>query len=431
MNKKNVLIFPAGGENAVNIYDSLKYNLHFELFGATSKKDYSLELYKNDHYYCGNLLISNNNFISEFNNVLSKFKIDYIIPTHDVIALYLMENESKINAKIVCSPLETARIANSKKLIFEHIKGKFYCPIIYDNVEKINKYPVFIKPDIGAGGKGATIVNSVEQLNTILKTSNNMVICQYLPGNELTVDCFTDRKGQLLFIGPRTRDRITMGISFNSKKVPLTNEIEQIANDLNNLFKFRGAWFFQVKQDYDGNYKLMEFSVRMAGTMALYRELGINFALLSLFDAMNMDIKLLYSDLNIELSRRLQNSYTIDYYYENVYIDFDDTIIVQNKVNTIAMQFIYQCINKNKKIILLSKHSTDLLLDLKKFHIDKSIFNEIIHLKETENKTDFIKANNSIFIDNYFKEREEVQRLKKIPVFDVDAIESLIDYSDF
>ena len=225
---------------------------------------------------------------------------------------------------------------------------------------------MFIKPDIGAGGKGATIVNSVEQLNTILKTSNNMVICQYLPGNELTVDCFTDRKGQLLFIGPRTRDRITMGISFNSKKVPLTNEIEQIANDLNNLFKFRGAWFFQVKQDYDGNYKLMEFSVRMAGTMALYRELGINFALLSLFDAMNMDIKLLYSDLNIELSRRLQNSYTIDYYYENVYIDFDDTIIVQNKVNTIAMQFIYQCINKNKKIILLSKHSTDLLLDLKK-----------------------------------------------------------------
>ena len=175
----------------------------------------------------------------------------------------------------------------------------------------------------------------------------------------------------------------------------------------------------------------MEFSVRMAGTMALYRELGINFALLSLFDAMNLDVKLLYSDLNIELNRRLQNSYQIEFDFDTVYIDFDDTIIINNRVNTIAMQFIYQCVNKNKNIILISKHSTDIYEDLKNFHIDKSLFNKIIHLNDDESKVNFINTPNSIFIDNYFKEREEVHRLKKIPVFDVDAIESLIDYSDF
>ena len=430
MNKANVLIFPAGGENAINIYDSLKYNLHFELFGATSKKDYYVDLYKKENFYLGDLYINDSNFITNFNKILSKFKIKYVIPTHDVIALYLMENEKNIKAKIICSPLETTRIANSKKMIFQNIMGKFYCPKVYTEAKTVDNYPVFVKPNIGVGGKGATIINNVDQLKDVLK-KDDMVICEYLPGNELTVDCFTDKNGKLLFIGPRTRERITIGISFDSKKVPLTDEIAKIANDLNETFKFRGAWFFQVKQDSNGNYKLMEFSVRMAGTMALYRELGINFALLSLFDAMNLDVKLLYSDLNIELNRRLQNSYQIEFDFDTVYIDFDDTIIINNRVNTIAMQFIYQCFNKNKNIILISKHSTDIYEDLKNFHIDKSLFNKIIHLNDDESKVNFINTPNSIFIDNYFKEREEVHRLKKIPVFDVDAIESLIDYSDF
>ena len=29
MEKINVLIFPSGAENAINVYDSLKYNIHF------------------------------------------------------------------------------------------------------------------------------------------------------------------------------------------------------------------------------------------------------------------------------------------------------------------------------------------------------------------------------------------------------------------
>ena len=64
MNKANVLIFPAGGENAINIYDSLKYNLHFELFGATSKKDYSVDLYKKENFYLGDLYINDSNLIT-------------------------------------------------------------------------------------------------------------------------------------------------------------------------------------------------------------------------------------------------------------------------------------------------------------------------------------------------------------------------------
>lgn len=42
---------------------------------------------------------------------------------------------------------------------------------------------------------------------------NDYVICEYLRGEEYTVDCLTDRNGRLLFISPRSRERILAGIS--------------------------------------------------------------------------------------------------------------------------------------------------------------------------------------------------------------------------
>lgn len=430
MEIKNVLIFPAGGENAINIHDSLKYNLHFNLFGASSVEDYGVELYKKENYCISNFYINDENFIDNFNSLLNKFKIDFIIPTHDTIALFLMENEDKINAKIVCSPLETTLVANNKKKIFEYLNGKDYCPKIYACADEVEYYPVFLKPNIGAGGKGTMLVKDKATLNNVLNLYNDMVINEYLPGEELTVDCFTDRNRNLKFIGPRTRERITIGISFKSQKVDLTPEIENIAIDLNSTFRFRGAWFFQVKKDNNGKFKIMEFSVRQAGTMALYRELGINFAALSLFDFMNIDVDILYNDLNIQLSRRLSNSYSLDYNYNCVYIDFDDTLIINNKVNSVAMRFLYQCLNENKKIFLLTKHTTNIYDDLKKYHIDSNIFNKIYILADEESKANYINDKQSIFIDNYYKERKEIKNKLDIPVFDVDAIECLIDYSE-
>ena len=254
-----------------------------------------------------------------------------------------------------------------------------------------------------------------------------MIICENLPGNEYTVDCFTDRKGNLLFVGPRTRERITMGISFKSNSVILNEEIQHIAAQLNNKFIFRGAWFFQVKEDKFGKLKLLEFSVRQAGTMALYRQLGINFAILSIFDFMDLDIEIMYNDYSIQLDRRLSNSYKVEYEYNKIYVDFDDTLIVNNKVNTTLMKFLYQATNKRKKIILLTKHQFDLDESLKKHRINKDLFDDIILLTSDDKKSSYIDNSNSIFIDNYFLERIDVKTNCSIPVFDVDAVESLID----
>lgn len=424
MKKKAVLIFPSGAENALNIYDSLKYNLHFELFGATSKDDHSKYIFDEKHLSIGDYNINSNSFFDNFNKLLRKNKIEFIIPTHDEISMFLIRNQSLIEAVVVCSPALTCEIAFSKIKTFDCLKGKNYIPKIYQVNDEI-EYPVFIKPDIGAGARDTHIINNYQELNKYVSV-DNYLISEFLPGEELTVDCFTDRNRNLCFVGPRTRERITNGVSFRSKNVKLTREIEKIAKDLNKTFVFRGLWFFQLKKDENNHYKLMEISVRCAGTMALYRQLGINFASLSLFDFMGYDLSIAKNDFNIELDRYYKSCYKVNIKYDSIYLDFDDTLIVNGMVNTDLMKLIYQWLNDNKKIYLISKHETDIYVDLEKYKINKEIFEEIIIISPDKVKADYISEKNAIFIDNYFVERKKVFEKLNIPVFDVDAIECLV-----
>lgn len=423
--KTNVLIFPAGSENAIDIYDALKYNLHFNLFGASAKPDYAQCLYPASNYYQGDIYINTPNFWENFNGILKRFSIDFIIPTHDTIALYLAENIDAFDAKLVCSPAETAKIARSKKQMMAALSGADFLPRWYRTLDEIKEFPAFLKPDVGEGSKGTFLANDSVAVQKALENDNSLLMLEYLPGAELTVDCFTDRNRQLRYVGPRTRCRITMGISFRSETVPLTQEIQAIANEINGAFVFRGTWFFQVKQDRDGAYKFLEFSTRHAGTMALYRQRGINFPLLSLFDAMDMDVEILDHQFSLCLERRLTNTYCHQLQFGTAFIDLDDTLIIDGKVNSRLMQLIYQMLNQGKRIVLLTKHAFDVYQTLHKHRISNNIFDEIIVIDASQRKTDYMDSMDAILVDNYYRERKQAF-YKGIRAFDVDAVECLL-----
>ena len=423
----NILIFPAGSEIGFEIYNSLKYNLHIELFGASAKSDHARFLYDKDHYFEGDYYITDVNFIENFNSLLRHLNIDIIMPTHDSIALFLAKNKANITANILTSPYQTALIAREKKLTFNLFKNLDFCPIVYDYPYNDVTFPVFLKPNIGQGAKGTCVVNNKEDLQIKINENPDLIACEYLPGEELSVDCFTNRKRELLFVGPRTRERIQMGISFNSSSVALTREIQEIAETINKMVEIQGAWFFQVKKDDKGKFKLLEFAVRQASTMGLYRQLGVNFALLSIFDSLDIDVKILKNNYSIELDRCLFSRYRIGLEYNRVYFDFDDTLIINNRVNETALKYLYQCKYRQIKICLLTKHEFDLDETLQKYCLAKNLFDEIILLKPDDDKIKYIIPNYSIFIDNYYFDREKVSSKLHIPVFDVDAIESLLD----
>ena len=427
MQKRNVLIFPMGAVSSCDIYQSLKYDPCFEIFGISMREDHAQfyipeeRLRVSPHY-----MIKHEKFWESFLQILQEWNIHYIIPTHDTVARYLMEHQDKIPATVICSPLETAKIAEDKLLTYNLLKDCWYYPRVYapnGNIE----FPVFLKPFVAAGGKGCVKVNDREELEKALEQNPDLLICEYLPGEEYTIDCFTNSKRELLFAGARSRGRITEGITFSSNRVPMTPELRKIAEDLNERIPFRGAWYFQVKENTAGELRLMEFSVRQAGTMSYYRQLGVNFAALSLFDFMGVPVNVICNDLDMQLDRGTETLYRIDYDYDTLYLGHDDTLIVDNQVNTALMQLIYQSINRKVKVVLLTTHTHDLEEALAAYKLHVSMFDEIIPLEPGSRKADFIKHDRAIFVDHDFTDRQNIASVCAIPVFDLDAVECLID----
>lgn len=423
-NKKRVLVFPCGSEIGLEINRALANDIHFEMFGASSLADHGKFVYKN--YIEGIPFVNDENFINEINKICNDFNIDFIIPAHDSVVLKLAQHADVLKAKIITSPIETCEIARSKKKTYEKLKNIILCPKIYKITDEI-QFPVFIKPDVGQGSKGAKKCLTRAELDVEYVSNPEIVISELLTGKEYTVDCFTNKDGKLLFVGGRERARTNNGISVNS--YPVKNiKFKEIAEKINSSLKFRGMWFFQVKENSMGELALLEIAPRIAGTMGMYRGLGVNFILLALYDAMGIDVSVINNNFDIEIDRALFARYKHNIEYETVYIDFDDTILLGDKVNSGIMQFLYQAKNKNKKIILITKHEKNVEESLTKYFISEHLFDEIIHLDKNQKKSDFIKDINSIFIDDSYAERQNVSKNIGIPVFGIDAIEVLLDF---
>lgn len=308
--------------------------------------------------------------------------------------------------------------------MYDMVKDEAFCPYVYTSKDIRQKdFPVFIKPNKGAGAVDARVINSFYELP---QDDDKYVITEYLCGEELSVDCFTDKNGTLTFCGARSRDRIQMGIAFRSTTVEMTEEIHYIANTLNNKLKFFGAWYFQIKRNSEGKYKLLEFSCRQAGTMTLYRHLGINFPMLGIFELFGVDTSFILNKGICQVERCLSNKFHYVCEYQTVYIDYDDTLVIDGKVCGTLIQFIFQCIDEKKRIVLLTRHEGDLDADMATHRISRSIFDEVCWIDVDKPKAECIKDRNSILVDNSYKERKEVKEALGIKVFDVDMVDMLL-----
>ena len=222
-------------------------------------------------------------------------------------------------------------------------------------IEEVLEYPVFVKKDDDQGARHAYRVDNVEQL-TLYASQEKMIICEYLPGEEVTVDCFTDRHGRLRFVNPRAADRMLAGIDVHARRLVNSEEIKNIAFQINDKITFRGPWFFQVKQNRDGKFKLLEIASRFAGGFALTLGMDINTPLMAIRDFDNKEVTFDYNDGLIEADKMFITRYKLEYEYDHIIIDGIQTLDLNDKTNPLMMLLIYQTLNENKRITLLSNN---------------------------------------------------------------------------
>lgn len=411
---------------ALEIYRSVCNSIHFELIGGSSTYDHGRFVYENH--------IDNIPFITdkselckieELNSIIVKNKIDYIYPAMDGVLYNLAKHREFLDCVVIAPSFETAKITRSKALTYEKLNYKIDVPVIYNEEEARKNLPIFIKPDVGQGSVGAYKINTEEELYYHLSKKNEkLMLLEYLPGNEYTIDCYTNKNGELIYASGRGRKRVKSGISVNAIKVENPSFLE-IAKKINNVLNQVGGWFFQLKENKDGKLVLLEVASRIAGGSSYVRNLGVNLPLLTMFeyDGQLID-SVMINNYELEMDRALYNSYKLNIDYDHVYVDYDDTIIVNDKINIQLIAFLYDCVNRNKKILLITKHKGNIREELKKIRLE-GLFDNVIVVKENEEKIMSIKEERAIFIDDSYGERYSAFSKKGILTFDTHMIECL------
>ena len=214
--------------------------------------------------------------------------------------------------------------------------------------------------------------------------------------------------------------------SVNTYFVDNQEEFRSLTERINAEMRFRGAWFYQVKRNSNGELCLLEVASRIGGSSLLSRAMGVNLALLSLFDIFDYPVSVVKNNYQVELDRALDNKYKTDLEFDSVYCDYDDCLILdKTKVNVVLVGFLYKCLNEQKKVYLLSKHEGDLIKELALFRLDR-LFDKVIHIGKDSDKADYIISNKAIIIDDSYAERLKIKNQLGIPVFSPDMVDILL-----
>jgi predicted ATP-grasp superfamily ATP-dependent carboligase len=425
----NILLFPSGSQVAHEIYNSLKYEKYIECIGADNGNNnwsyFVLEKYVN------NIPMYNpeteNEFIGSLKYVIGKYKITCIIPCFDRFIPILKNLERALGVIVIAPDIRVCNICQYKSLTYNELKEDIIVPDIYsnDNIE----FPLFIKPDNGYGSRDSHKVLDEKEFEHYYKVYNslqNYILCEYLPGDEFTVDCLSNRE-EVLVCSPRKRIRTIQGISVNTESVldeSIVKSCKDIAIKIFKKLKIIGCWFFQVKFNSKNELCLLEIAPRIAGAMCLTRNMGVNLPLLSIYIHLGIDVNdTLFKEEKLSVYKVFKNVFMPKKEYNTLYIDLDDTIIIKGKVNTDIIAFLYQNKNNNKKIALLTRNKRPKETLINNF-IDPRLFDEIIIVENDNKKSLYInKENKSLFIDDSYRERKDVSMYENTIVIGLEQVE--------
>ena len=125
--------------------------------------------------------------------------------------------------------------------------------------------------------------------------------------------------------------------------------------------------------------------------------------------------------------RALVNRYQTDLEYSTVFVDLDDTLVLDGRVNVDVVRFLYQARNQGKRIVVITRHAGDPLETLRACPARRDCPTRSCTWTARRPRRRPSTAADAILIDDSFGERKDVAERLGIPTFDTNMIEVLID----
>ncbi len=286
--RKNILVTGGGGASGMYTIKILKDSTNHYVVGCDCS-GLSSGLYLADSHYIVPPAKEQDNFLSKINEIIENEKIDIVIPNVDEELPLFAKFSKQILPIVVISPEETINICMDKYLTIEALKGLIPCPETRLGSELTHaNLPCIIKPRISRGSRNIYSAENLEELvfftNFLERrgfVKDDLIIQEYLPGIEYTVDLLCGKQGEFIVAVPRERVRTSGGLSQTGKTVhreDIINNCKKIADKL----KFFGPINLQFKEDTSGTAKITEINPRFSGGLPITYAAGVNAPLLLL-----------------------------------------------------------------------------------------------------------------------------------------------------
>lgn len=250
--------------------------------------------------------------------------------------------------EIIVSDQKSLEIANNKAQLLTHLQNLGIPTPNFRIARKVSEIqlacaelgypnnPVVVKPSISNGSRGVRILDKNQDAFKLLfeekpghlysdlesiidaiddRSMPEMIVSEYLPGEEFTVDALV-KGGKAELIIPRKRIKMIGGITVKGQFLE-NREIIQYVEAIISSLNLNGPIGFQVKADREGKFKILEINPRIQGTSVAAIGAGVNLPVLAICNA-----------LGIPHSTPIQIKWGMGFvrYYSELFFDYFNSI---------------------------------------------------------------------------------------------------------
>ncbi|MBO4539937.1 MAG: ATP-grasp domain-containing protein, partial [Clostridia bacterium] len=198
----NILILSAGTRNKIVQYFKKELDGRGKVV-ATDMSALAPALYEADNFYIVPRM-TEEGYIEKILHICQKEKINGVFSLIDPELSLLAQNRTrfeKIGVKVVGSSFDRCELSLNKYDMFHWLSShnykcaKSYIKIedFYIDLEKgLISFPVFVKPVRGSASIAISKVDDKETLELLFKQSDDLMIQEYLQGQEIGADVYID-----------------------------------------------------------------------------------------------------------------------------------------------------------------------------------------------------------------------------------------------
>lgn len=193
-----------------------------------------------------------------------------------------------VGTRLLLASEETLALCVDKLRLLEACEGVVPLPryAVFDDTFAPDgwDFPLLVKPRTGSGSRGIEIARSPAELGALPRGAH-LLVQEFLPGEEYSVDVLASGNGEIIAAVPRVRMKVDSGIAVTSRTLH-DMDLEEFARAVARRIGLTYTANVQFRRNVNGVPALLEVNPRFPGTMPLTVRSGVNMPLLSLRDVL-------------------------------------------------------------------------------------------------------------------------------------------------